>query len=95
MATLGPEPLVVGEEKNLRSINWTRPLNGETLAASEWFSSDDALEIISDSFTTTHTVVRVSASAVGTYTVQNTVTWSDGQIRFAYIEVEATADLVT
>lgn len=88
----GPVYKYPEEIKELPPIDWTLALDGRTLTGSLW-TATDGITITGDAMSDTHSVVRVSGGSAGTtYTLQNTVTWSDGQVRQAEITVTISTD---
>ena len=77
------------------AIAWTALLDGETIATSVW-AVTTGLTLVSDDKTGGVTVARVSGGTAGArYYLQNTVTFSGGQVRVAQIAVDVFSDRVT
>jgi hypothetical protein len=69
-----PDALILVE------IDWTRWLDGDTIAAPTWIGDGD-VTAAADSNTTTHTYGLVGGGTVGaTYRVTNRITTAGGQI---------------
>lgn len=80
------------EIMDLPTVDWTDLLNGKIISTSVW-TAQTGITIVGDAKSNTTTTVRVSGGTAGnTYTLQNTVTWEDGQIRQVELTVEVIAD---
>lgn len=64
------------------SIDWSRSAASNAIVTSEWSVSPSGLTVVTSSNTTTTALVRLQAGTeFSSYTVTNTVTLTDGQIK--------------
>ena len=88
----GPFTKYPDEVFDLPTIDWTDALDGKIIVTSDW-TATTGITITGDAKTNTATTVRISGGTAGvTYTLQNTVTWDDGQTRIVELTVEVLTD---
>lgn len=79
------------DEKIYYSLDWSRALGERTIASSAWTIPAGVTEFGSDSFTDTSTTVGIQGGTDGTtYTIENDVTLSTGEILKAAVTLTVT-----